>query len=144
MTAHVVYPVLDERYPATLSSQIVDGILRDQLGYEGVVFSDDMEMKAITENFDTEEAALLSVRAGIDVLLYSRDLSKATAVFDLFCHEARRDKQLRARIDESCARISELKMRCLRQPRSLTDKELLEKVIAFDHRKLIDEIHGSL
>jgi beta-N-acetylhexosaminidase len=144
MTAHVVYPALDERLPSTLSSRIVTGKLREELGYEGVVFSDDMEMKAITENFDTEEAALLCVRAGVDVLLYCHDLPKAARVFDLFCHEARRDKRLRDRIDESYARISELKMRCLRQPRSLTDKELLEKLIAFDHRKLIDEIHGSL
>ena len=144
MTAHLVFPALDERLPATLSRQIVDGILRKQLGYEGVVFSDDMEMKALTENFDTEEAALLSLRAGVDVLLYCHDLSKATAVFDLFCREGKRDKQLRDRIDESHARISQLKMRCLRQPRSLTDQEQLEKLIAFDHKKLIDEIHGSL
>jgi beta-N-acetylhexosaminidase len=118
--------------------------LRKQLGYEGVVFSDDMEMKALTENFDTEEAALLSVRAGVDVLLYCHDLSKATAMFNMFCREGKRDKQLRGRIDESYARISKLKRRCLRQPRSLTDKKLLEKLIAFDHKKLINEIHGSL
>jgi beta-N-acetylhexosaminidase len=144
MTAHVVFPALDERLPATLSRQIVTGILRKQLGYEGVVFSDDMEMKALTENFDTEEAALLSVRAGVDVLLYCHELSKATAMFNMFCREGKRDKQLRGRIDESYARISKLKRRCLRQPRSLTDKKLLEKLIAFDHKKLINEIHGSL
>ena len=144
MTAHVVYPALDERVPATLSSRIVTGTLRQELGYEGVVFSDDMEMKAITENFDTEEAALLGVRAGIDVLLYCHDLSKAATVLDLFCHEAKRNKQLRARIDQSCARIGKLKMRCLREHRSLPDNELLETLIALDHKKLIDEIHGSL
>jgi beta-N-acetylhexosaminidase len=144
MTAHLVFPALDERLPATLSRQIVNGILRQQLGYEGVVFSDDMEMKALTENFNTEEAALLSLHAGVDVLLYCHDLSKATAMFDLFCREGKRDKQMRDRIDESYARISKLKMRCLRQTRSLTDKELLEKLIAFGHNKLIDEIHGSL
>jgi beta-N-acetylhexosaminidase len=144
MTAHVIFPALDERLPATLSSQILTGILRNQLGYDGVVFSDDMEMKALTENFDTEEAALLSLRAGVDVLLYCHDLSKATAIFNLFCREGKRDKQMRDRIDESYARITKLKMRCLRQPRGLTDRERLEKLIAFDHKKLIDEIQGSL
>ena len=144
MTAHVSFPALDERLPATLSSHIVSGLLREQLGYEGVVFSDDMEMKAMTANFDLEEAALLSIRAEVDVLLYCHDLSKATAVFDLLCHEAKRDKQLRARIDESCARISTLKMRSLRQTCNLPDEELLERFIALDHKKLIDEIHGSL
>ena len=144
MTAHVVFPALDERLPATLSSPIVTGLLREQLGYQGVVFSDDMEMKAITANFDTEEAALLSVRAGVDVLLYCHDLIRATAVFELLCHEAKRDKQLRTRIDESCARIRALKMRCLRQTCNLPDEELLERFIALNHKKLIDEIHGSL
>lgn len=143
MTAHVVFPALDERLPATLSSQIVTGILRQQLGFEGVVFSDDLEMKAITQNFGNEEAAVLSVRAGIDVLLYCHDLSKALRVFDLLCREAGRDKQLRDRIDESCTRISKLKRRLLREPRSLPDDKLIE-TLAFDHRQLIDEVHGSL
>jgi beta-N-acetylhexosaminidase len=143
MTAHVVFPALDEQLPATLSSRIVTGFLRQELGYEGVVFSDDMEMKAITGNFNVEEAALSSVRAGIDVLLYCHDLSKAVSIFNLLCREARQDSQLRARIDESCLRISKLKMRCLRQHRSLPDNELLEQLIALDHRKLIDEVHGS-
>jgi beta-N-acetylhexosaminidase len=143
MTAHVVFPALDEQLPATLSSRIVTGFLRQELGYEGVVFSDDMEMKAITGNFNVEEAALSSVRAGIDVLLYCHDLSKAVSIFELLCREARQDSQLRARIDESCVRISKLKMRCLRQHRSLPDNELLEQLIALDHRKLIDEVHGS-
>jgi beta-N-acetylhexosaminidase len=143
MTAHVVFPALDKELPATLSSRIVTGVLRQELGYEGVVFSDDMEMKAITGNFNVEEAALSSVRAGIDVLLYCHDLSKAVSIFNLLCREARQDSQLRARIDESCVRISKLKMRCLRQHRSLPDNELLEQLIALDHRKLIDEVHGS-
>ena len=143
MTAHVLFPALDERLPATLSRQIVTRLLRQELGYEGVVFSDDMEMKAIAEKFDTEEAALLSVNAGIDVLLYCHDLAKAASIFELLCREARQDSQLRARIDESFARISALKMRCLREHRGLPNNRLLDQLIALDHRKLIDEVHGS-
>ena len=144
MTAHVVFAAVDERLPATLSSQMITGLLRQQLGYEGVVFSDDMEMKAISANFGTEEAALLSVRAGVDVLLYCHDLSKATAVFEFLCHEAQRDKRLRARVDQSFARISKLKMRCLRKQRRLPHNDLVERLSAFEHKKLISEIHGSL
>ena len=143
MTAHVVFPALDEKFPATLSSRIVTGVLRQELGYEGVVFSDDMEMKAITENFDAEEAAVSSVRAGINVVLYCHDLSRAASIVELLCREARHDSQLRAKIDESCERIDKLKSRCLRQQRSLPDNELLERLNALDHRKLIDEVHGT-
>ncbi|HEX2241733.1 MAG TPA: beta-N-acetylhexosaminidase [Gammaproteobacteria bacterium] len=143
MTAHVVFPALDEELPATLSSRIVTGVLRQEFGYKGVVFSDDMEMKAISGNFDAGEAAVSSVRAGIDVLLYCHDLAKAAGIVELLCREARDDSQLLARIEESHARIDIIKKRCLRRHGSLPDNGLLEHLIARDHRKLVDEIHGS-
>jgi beta-N-acetylhexosaminidase len=143
MTAHVIFTALDEKFPATLSSQIVTGVLRQELGYDGLVFSDDMEMRAITENFDAEEAAISSVRAGINVLLYCDDLSKAASIVELLCREARQDGQLRARINESSARISKLKLRCLRQQRDVPDNQLVEQLLAVGHKKLIDEIYGS-
>ena len=143
MTAHVVFPALDEEFPATLSSRIVTGVLRQELGYEGLVFSDDMEMKAITGNFDAGEAAVSSVRAGIDVLLYCHDVAKAAGIVELLCRETRDDSQLLARIEESHARIDKLKKRCLRQHRSLPDNELLKRLIGLDHGKLIAEVHGS-
>jgi beta-N-acetylhexosaminidase len=143
MTAHVVFPAFDEKFPATLSSRIVTGVLRQELGYEGVVFSDDMEMKAITGNFDTEEAAVSAVRAGINVLLYCHDLTKAAGISELLCREARHDRQLRARINESSARISKLKMRCLRQQRGTPNNRLVEQLQALKHGKLSDEVYGS-
>lgn len=143
MTAHVVFPALDDKFPATLSSRIVTEVLRQELGYDGLLFSDDMKMKAITENFDAGEAAITSVRAGIDVLLYCHDLSKAANIVELLCREASHDSQLRVRIEESTARIDKLKKRCLQQHRSLPEKELLERLLALDHIKLIDEVQGS-
>ncbi len=143
MTAHVVFPALDEKFPATLSSRIITGVLRQELRYEGLVFSDDMEMKAITGNFDAEEAVVLSVRAGINVVLYCHDLAKAVGIFELLCREARRDTQLRARINESSARISKAKMRCLREQRGVPDNQLVEQLLALNHGKLIDEVYGS-
>ena len=143
MTAHVLFPALDEELPATLSRRIVTEVLRKELGYQGIVFSDDMEMGAIAGNFDLGEAALLAVRAGIDVLLYCHDLAKAVGIFELLCRKARQDSQLRARINESSARISKLKMRCLREQRGVSDHQAVERLLALNHRKLIDEVHGS-
>ena len=82
MTAHVLYPALDSELPATLSEPIVTGLLRHQLGYDGVVFSDDMEMKAVSDRYAPDEAALLAVRAGVDVLLFCHDLTKAIQAFE--------------------------------------------------------------
>ena len=65
MTAHVLVPALDEQRPATLSRRIVTGLLREELGYDGVILSDDLEMKAIASEYAVPEAAVLAIEAGL-------------------------------------------------------------------------------
>lgn len=75
MTAHIVNKQLDASgLPGTLSKPIMTGILRDSLGYEGVIFSDDMQMHAITKHYGLEKAILLSIEAGVDVLMFSNNI----------------------------------------------------------------------
>ncbi len=69
MTAHVLVPSIDEERPATLSPRIVKEILRDQLGYQGVIVSDDVEMRAITDTSTPAEAAVAAIAAGCDAVL---------------------------------------------------------------------------
>ncbi len=73
MIAHVSFPALTQHdmFPATLSSDIVQGLLREQLGFNGLVLSDCLEMKAISETFGTERAAVKALQAGIDLVLVS-------------------------------------------------------------------------
>jgi beta-N-acetylhexosaminidase len=73
MSAHVVYPALDANVPATFSRAICTDILRHQIGFEGVLFSDDLEMGAIAQHHDIEHAAVSAVEAGCDVLLICKD-----------------------------------------------------------------------
>lgn len=68
LTAHVFNATLDPDYPATLSQATIGGILRDQIGYEGVVLSDDMQMGAIRDAFGYEDAVRLAINAGVDIL----------------------------------------------------------------------------
>jgi beta-N-acetylhexosaminidase len=68
MTAHVLFPKLDPKRPATLSPEVM-GMLRTELGYDGLVFSDDIEMKAVADNFSVEDRSLGALRAGVDVIL---------------------------------------------------------------------------
>jgi beta-N-acetylhexosaminidase len=68
LTAHVFNSTLDPRYPATLSRATITGILREQIGYDGLVLSDDMQMGAIRDAFGYEDAVRLAIEAGIDVL----------------------------------------------------------------------------
>jgi beta-N-acetylhexosaminidase len=114
MTAHVVYPALDARYPATLSRPVVGELLRGELEYDGVVFSDDLEMRAISDNYSVEDTVRLAVSAGIDVLLFGHETERAVAAFDFLGREVERSAELRERIEQSCRRVQKLKSRKLK------------------------------
>jgi beta-N-acetylhexosaminidase len=73
MTAHVFNRTVDPNYPATLSPATLQGLLRQELGFEGVVVSDDLLMGAIVNEYGIEEAALLALQAGVDMLLISEN-----------------------------------------------------------------------
>lgn len=69
MVSHVLYPACDKKNPATLSHKIITGLLKEKMGYKGLVVTDDMEMKAIADNYGIEKAALISLKAGSDIVL---------------------------------------------------------------------------
>jgi beta-N-acetylhexosaminidase len=73
MTAHISLPALDREHPATLSP-IAIRLLRDELGYDGLVFSDDLEMKAVADHYEPEPLLLGALQAGVDAVLVCRDL----------------------------------------------------------------------
>src|SRR5262249_36002809 len=80
MTAHIFLPALDETRPATLSRRIVHGLLRESLTYDGLILSDDLEMKAIARDYSVPSAAVLAVEAGCDgVLICSGDWERQVA-----------------------------------------------------------------
>lgn len=74
MTAHIFNAHLDPKYPATLSSAIITDILRKDIGFEGVIITDDMNMKAITAHYGQTEAIRLAIKAGADILLFGNNL----------------------------------------------------------------------
>ncbi len=79
MTAHVVYPALDPRRPATLSRAICRDLLRRRLGFRGVLFSDDLEMNAVAARSTPARSAVEALRAGCDMLLVCQSLDAARA-----------------------------------------------------------------
>ena len=77
MTSHTLYPRLDPKNPATFSPVVLRGLLRDQLGYDGVVITDDLEMGAVVERYSSPEgAAIAALKAGADLLLVCNDAEK--------------------------------------------------------------------
>lgn len=115
MTSHIVNKNLDRKaLPGTLSKTILDSLLRKRLGFNGVVFSDDMQMKAIASNYGLEEAIKLAVNAGVDIMCFSNNISgvenrtvdKVLSVIKGYVASGEISK---ARIDESFKRIMKLK-----------------------------------
>ncbi|WP_058301248.1 beta-N-acetylhexosaminidase [Gorillibacterium timonense] len=110
MTAHVIFPAFEpESLPGTLSPNVVTGLLRSKLGYDGVVFSDCMEMHAISRHFGVAEGAVLAVEAGVDVVLVSHTLEEQRAAIGAVIAAVRGGRISEARIDESVERILALK-----------------------------------
>ena len=79
MVTHVTYTSIDKDAPACLSSAICTDILRNELGFEGIIVTDSMQMQAITSNYDSGEAAVKALQAGCDMILMPMDLDKAVA-----------------------------------------------------------------
>lgn len=115
MTAHVFNAALDPVYPATLSRSTIDGLLRGELGYDGVVISDDMQMGAIRRYYGYEDAVLAAVDAGVDILaisnnvLYEEDVVSRTVA--ILRQAVASGRISRARIEQSYGRIQRLKQR---------------------------------
>jgi beta-N-acetylhexosaminidase len=113
MTAHIFNANLDPELPATLSPAVVTGLLREQLGYDGVVISDDMQMRAITDLFKLERAFELAILAGVDIVAVANNITYSGTVADRFVNTVH--KMLDAgtigeeRIEQSFQRIMLLK-----------------------------------
>jgi beta-N-acetylhexosaminidase len=140
MTAHVLYRALDPEFPATLSHRILTGLLRQRLGYDGVVFSDDMEMRAIGGNYADEEAVALSVRAGIDVILYGHDSNRAARAFEFLHTQAERFPVVRAQVESSFRRIVRLKENSLKGFVGITTGDPVEQLVRLGHQRILEEI----
>ncbi len=117
MTSHIVNRNLDPKgRPGTLSEDIIGGILRERLGFDGVVFSDDMQMHAIAKHYGVEEAVKLAILAGVDIMTFSNNISgsdKRTVdvVHSIIRTMVKNGIITEARIDESFDRIMKLKRR---------------------------------
>lgn len=110
MMAHIRFSGLDER-PASLSPVLVDGLLRSDLGFTGVVLTDDLTMKAITDHYSIGEAAVMAIEAGCDLVLVCHDVANVYLVRDALLAAVRTGRLSETRIDTSVKRILQAKRR---------------------------------
>ncbi|EST51935.1 beta-hexosaminidase [Brevibacillus panacihumi W25] len=109
MVAHILFPQIDEQYPSSLSPAVVTGQLRDKLGFEGVILTDDLTMGAIANQYGIGEASVLSVQAGTDIVLIAHEYSNVDEVIAALKQSVADGTLSEERIDESVRRILQLK-----------------------------------
>jgi len=80
MVGHITLKKFDKKYPASLSKNMINGVLREQLKFQGVVFSDDMNMKAISDIYTLKQAVIKAINAGVDVLVFSSYFTQKSSV----------------------------------------------------------------
>jgi beta-N-acetylhexosaminidase len=140
MMAHVLYPELDPELPASLSTTIVDGILRRDLGYDGVVFTDDLEMKAVADRWSPDRSAVLAMQAGCDIIpvCLTHD-AQVTAMEGAIRAVEAEDVSYKV-MDDSLARIRAMKERYLLPHRDPSPKEARERAGSREFQALAREI----
>lgn len=141
MTAHVVFAALDATRPATLSEQVVTGLLRDKLGYRGVIVSDDLDMRAIAGTMGVDAAAVQAIRAGCDVLLLCQNEQFQHEAEAALIKAAEQDSEFRRRVGEAAGRVRAMKQA---HANGLRERSPLGRDVvgSFEHRRLADRLAG--
>lgn len=146
MMAHIMNPQLDEIYPASISFSTISQHLRKELRFNKIVIADDMQMDAISDNFNESDVVALAINAGCDILIY-RDMEQGKVAIETARRHLRDGRISEERINESYNRIMEVKKRVLPKfPK--TNIEELRKIIGCESHQAIlravQEQHRSI
>lgn len=143
MTAHLLVPALDEERPATLSARVVGAMLKQRLGYEGLVLSDDLEMKAISQRYGLPEATVGAIGAGCDaVLLCGAAQEPQVLALEAVIHAVEEGTLPLPRVEDALARHRRVKERFLaaRRPSPLSGQALRAALGRDEHQAVAAEM----
>jgi beta-N-acetylhexosaminidase len=145
MTAHVIHPSLDSSAPATLSPRILQGLLREKLGYQGLIVSDSLLMRALTSKASLNEVTVAAFKAGVDVLAIGADAGYTRLdqrnTYQAVLDAVNADSVLRLRLDESVRRILLAKARYGVLDRQPADADRAAVVLgSAEHRRVAEQI----
>ena len=145
MTAHVRVTSIDEERPATTSPKIVRRILREELGFGGVIVSDDLEMKAIADNYAPGEAAVAAVAAGCDAVLMcgsgkTADIERQALALEALIHAVENEQLSVKQVEAALDRNRRAKERFLRDWRPPTAAQLRSVIGSEQHRAISEQM----
>jgi beta-N-acetylhexosaminidase len=146
MSAHVYFPAIEKKsgWPATLSSAAMTGILRDQLGFDGVVVSDNMEMDAISSSIGTARGAVEAIKAGVDMIIVSHQQDLQREVIATLSEAVKQGEIPETRFKEAIARVQQLKKKYLSWEDVPLEQNLEERssiIGSEEHYQMAEEVY---
>jgi beta-N-acetylhexosaminidase len=111
MTAHVIINAIDSKLPATLSEKVLTGILRNQLGFDGIIVTDSMSMNAIDQHWGTGQAAVMAINAGADIVMATGSYKNKLETCNALYHALKSGTLSEKRVNESLHRILSAKLK---------------------------------
>ncbi|MDD4382286.1 MAG: glycoside hydrolase family 3 N-terminal domain-containing protein [Candidatus Dojkabacteria bacterium] len=109
MVGHIQFPNISEAIPSSLSSIFIQDILRDRLGFEGIVITDDMQMKSVSNTYSIQDSAIMAIQAGCDILIYTGEPEQQAEAYNSILGAVKDGIISEERIDESLGRILGIK-----------------------------------
>jgi beta-N-acetylhexosaminidase len=138
MTAHVVFDALEKDVPATMSARVLKDLMRGELGFNGVLVSDDLEMKAIKEHYKLERAVVDGVNATVDLFLVCHKVESQRACITALADAVRDGRVKEARVDEALGRLAALSRKFAQGPTNN-----LAALGSREHRALAEGLEAS-
>lgn len=147
MTAHILFPALDSENPATLSSNILIDLLRGEMGFDGVILSDSMNMGAMKKTYAPNDSAVRALQAGVDLIMlaeehYDHDaqnyLKKQCALLDAICDAVKAGRLSQQRVDDAALRVLRLKEKYGLFDAPLAEHDKAKSVIACEEHQRVE------
>ncbi len=140
MTAHILVPSIDTRHPITFSENGLEQLLRKQMGFKGVIVSDDLEMKAVADRYEVDEMMALGLRAGVDLFLVCKTEEVWQEAFECLVKLGEKSSADKALISAAAARVAKLKMDLLRPWRRPDD--LMSLLGTDENQRVVAEVRA--
>ena len=144
MLSHVHYPEIDAKHPASLSLEVIQGLLRAEVGFRGVCVSDDLEMKAIADHYSIEEMTHLAFNAGLDVFLMCHSLDKQVEVLETLLRIAEDPNVPKEAWDNPLRRILTIKQQQFNSDNYIDRSHALELIGAREHVRISRRLREDL
>jgi beta-N-acetylhexosaminidase len=140
MTSHILYKTLDPQWPVTLSEAVLQNILRKELGFSGLIVSDDLGMKAMANHYSAQEIPVRAIQAGVDILLYCNEPDVPPVALASLQAALDRGEISEARLQESLDRVTVTKNKFLRQKAEVSFSEARMVIGHASNMKLAQEM----